>query len=194
MKNIPRADSTQDNANKFQVLSVQFSAKRASISGPALGLTTPHPGLLPVEGRRNAEPRCRMFDRAGDFAAGAGPKNRMSWPTAGNLWRLRCGDIAAWKRRSNQVRSAECGITAEPGRRPALRGGGGQTWSNQFGVRNASTRGNLAEQRPALRGGAVKVGQTKCGIRSSEFGMPTSRRSEAGAVKPSQTKLPPKRG
>ena len=142
MKNIPRADSTQDNANKFQVLSVQFSAKRASISGPALGLTTPHPGLLPVEGRRNAEPRCRMFDRAGDFAAGAGPKNRMSSPTAGNLWRLRCGDIAAWKRRSNQVRSAECGITAEPGRRPVLRGGGGQNWSNQFGVRNASTIGN----------------------------------------------------
>jgi hypothetical protein len=37
--------------NEFQVFRVQCSVKRASISGLALGMTTPHPGFLPVKGR-----------------------------------------------------------------------------------------------------------------------------------------------
>jgi hypothetical protein len=35
--------------NELQVFRVQFSAKNGSVSGPALGLTTPHPDGNPVK-------------------------------------------------------------------------------------------------------------------------------------------------
>ena len=56
--------------------------------------------------------------------------------------------------------NAECGITAELGRRPALRGGGGQTGSNQT-PKIEEDDDDDDEDGTLARQGVVKAGQTK---------------------------------
>jgi hypothetical protein len=50
---------------------------------------------LPVEGRRNADSRGGLFKSTGNFAAMWRAKNRVSWPTAGNLLAAVYGEIIA---------------------------------------------------------------------------------------------------
>jgi hypothetical protein len=83
-----------------------------------------------------------MFGHDGILAVEEGLKKRMSSPTAGNLGGLRCGDIAAWRRRVGQRPEEE-----------------GKIQSTDFGLRKARSR-------------LVKAGQTnaECGIaRSSKL-------------------------